>query len=92
MRKFSIDERLLKTMKKLSKKDRVTYEVLMNKMQEIVECEDVHHYKNLRSPLQQFKRVHVRGPFVLVFKYIESENTVVFYDFDHHDNIYVLSK
>jgi len=37
---------------------------------------------------QHLKRIHVKGPFVLTFKYIESEDKVLFYDFDHHDNIY----
>ena len=28
------------------------------------------------------------GHFVLVFKFIQSENKIIFVDFDHHDNIY----
>ena len=88
MRKFSIEESLEKTLKKLAKKDRSTYEALMSKMQEILNCEDVNHYKNLRKPLQHLKRVHVKGPFILTFRYIESEDKVIFYDFNHHDEIY----
>lgn len=88
-RSFSVEERVKKILKKLYKKDRNTYEILMKKMQEIVGCSDVHHYKNLRKPLQEFKRVHIRGSFVLVFKYVESEDKIVFYDFDHHDYIYL---
>ncbi len=88
MREFFTEEGLKKTLSKLLKKDPETYRVLMNKMEEIITIKDVHHYKNLRKPLNHLKRVHVKGPFVLVFKYIESENKVVFYDFDHHDNIY----
>jgi mRNA-degrading endonuclease RelE of RelBE toxin-antitoxin system len=60
----------------------------MKKIEEILSNEDLDHYKNLRVPLQNFKRVHVRGPFVLTFKYIKSEDKIVFYDFDHHDYIY----
>ena len=88
MDKFSIEEGLKKTLLKLSKKDKVTYEILFKKMDEIIKSEDIHHYKNLRSPLQEFQRVHVRGPFILTFKYIESEDKIIFYDFDHHDYIY----
>lgn len=89
MREFSIEDDLKKTINKLFQKDRATYEALMRKMQEILECIDVNHYKNLRKPLQYLKRVHIRGPFVLTFKYLESEDKIVFYHFDHHDNIYI---
>ena len=88
MREFSIEDNLKKILKKLSKKDKATYISLMNKMDEVLTCEDVNHFKNLRTPLQYLKRVHIKGPFILTFKYIESEDKVVFYDFDYHDNIY----
>ena len=88
MREFSIEENLHKTLDKLFKKDRETYKALMNKMQEILSCSDVNHYKNLRKPLQHLKRVHIYGPFILTFKYVESTDTVIFYNFDNHDNIY----
>ena len=88
MRKFLIDEYLKKKLRKIYRKDKVIYGALMGKMQEILACEDVNHYKNLRKPLQHLKRVHIKGPFVLTFKYIGSDDKVIFYDFDHHDNIY----
>lgn len=88
MREFSVEENLQRTLKKLFKKDKATYNALMSKMQEILTCGDVNHYKNLRKPLQHLKRVHVKGAFVLTFKYAESEDKVVFYDVDHHDHIY----
>ncbi|MFA5796764.1 MAG: addiction module toxin RelE [Candidatus Woesearchaeota archaeon] len=88
MREFSVEDELKKTVAKLFKKDKVTYEILMKKIEEILSCKNMMHYKNLRSPMQDFKRVHVRGPFVLTFKYIASKDKVIFYDFDHHDYIY----
>ena len=88
MREFSIEEGLQKILKKLLKKDRETYEAIMGKIDEILTCSDVNHYKNLRNPLQHLKRVHIKSSFVLTFRYLESEDKVVFYDFDHHDNIY----
>lgn len=92
MRKFSIESGLKKTLIKLLKKDKVTYEILMKKIEEIISTNDIAHYKNLKVPLQDFKRVHVRGPFVLTFKYIKSEDKILFYDFDHHDYIYLKIK
>jgi mRNA-degrading endonuclease RelE of RelBE toxin-antitoxin system len=88
MRKFSIEERLKKILKKIYKKDKIIYNVIMDKMQEIMDSEDVNHYKNLRKSLQHLKRVYIKSSFVLTFRYIESEDKVVFYDLDHHDNIY----
>ena len=89
MREFSVEADLKDGLVKLLKKDRKTYESLMSKMEEILSCPDVNHYKNLRRPLQHLKRVHV-GPFVLTFKYVESEDKVVFYSFKHHDKIYMV--
>ena len=88
MRKFSVEEKLRKTMGKLSKKDSSMFNDLLEKIDEILKCEDINHYKNLRKPLQHLKRVHIKGSFVLTFRYIEGEDKVVFYDFDHHDKIY----
>lgn len=88
MREFSIEENLQKTLKKLLKKDRETYKAVIGKINKIATCNDVNHYKNLRNPLQHLKRVHIKSSFVLIFRYINSEDKIIFYDFDHHDNIY----
>lgn len=88
MRKFSIEKSLSKILEKLHKRDKVTYESILGKIQEIVNSKEVNHYKNLRSPMQEFKRVHVNGPFVVIFIYLPEEDKLEFYDFDHHDNIY----
>ena len=87
MRTYEIKPSLSKILLKVLKKDKVTYEQILKKIKEIMKA-NVNHYKNLRKPLQHLKRVHIKGPFVLTFQYIESEDRIVFYDFDHHDNIY----
>ncbi len=88
MREFSIEENLRKKLKKLSRKDIAAYTQVMGKIEEIISCRDVNHYKNLRKPLQEFKRVHIRGSSVLVFKYDNISDKIEFYDLDHHDTIY----
>ncbi len=88
MRKFSIEQNLQNNLNKAIKKDRVLYESVMNKISEVINCSDVNHYRNLRSPMQEFKRVHIKGSFVLIFKYDQNEDKVIFYDLDHHDYIY----
>ena len=88
MRDFLVEEGLRKTLQKLAKKDKVMYEAVMKKIEEIVSCSDVNHYKNLQAPMQQFKRVHIKGSFVLIFKYMPSEDKIIFFELGHHDNIY----
>jgi YafQ family addiction module toxin component len=88
MRSFLIEEKLEKELEKSAKRDKVLYEAIIKKMEEILNCPDINHYKNLKTPLQEFKRVHVRSSFVLLFKYNISEDKIIFYDLDHHDYIY----
>lgn len=87
MREFEIKPELHKKLIKLSRKDNVAYEAVMGKIQEIVDCSDVEHYKNLRYDMKYSKRVHI-GHFVLVFSYDKSNDYVYFEDYNHHDNIY----
>lgn len=88
MREIDFEERLDKYIRKLKKKDKKKFEIVYKKVKEIAKSPDIEHYKNLRSPLNEFKRVHIDRSFVLVFKYYKSEDKVVFYDLDHHDKIY----
>ncbi len=88
MRKFLVEGKLRKTMGKLSKKDPSMFDDLPEKIDEIITCKNIDHYKNLRKPLQHLKRVHIKGPFILTFRHIESEDKVIFYDFDHHNRVY----
>ena len=85
MREFEFSDHLKKILNKLYKKDKTTYEALMNKVDEIVNSPHLDHYKNLRYNMKDSKRVHI-GHFVLVFRVVG--NKVYFDDFDHHDNIY----
>ena len=87
MRGFKVSERLDAILKKLSKKDRGMREQVLRKISEIVGCEDIEHYKNLRYALKNCKRVHI-GHFVLIFQYDAASDFILFDDFDHHDNIY----
>ncbi len=87
MYSYEIISHLQGILKKLSKKDRQLYERVLNKIEEIINSEDVEHYKNLRYDMADRKRVHI-GHFVLVFKFTKEEKKIKFVDFDHHDKIY----
>lgn len=83
---LAIRRQLDEKLKKLIKKNRNQYELVMKKTQEIVL--NPQHYKNLRAPLQHWKRVHVDCNFVLTFSVDDNTKTVVLEDFEHHDKIY----
>ena len=75
MYSFDIKEHLDKILSKLSKKNPKQFEIIYNKISEVIQ--NPHHYKNLRKPLQHLKRVHIDKSFVLVFS-IDEENKKVY--------------
>lgn len=87
MRKFEIKPELDKKLIKVFKKNKITYERILKKIDEVLNSRNIEHYKNLRYNMKESKRVQI-GPFVLVFSYNKIRNFVYFEDFDHHDNIY----
>lgn len=86
MYNIKIRESLDKTFEKLSKKDKKQMEIILRKIAEVIQ--NPQHYKNLRFPLQHLKRVHIGKSHVLTFSVDERTKTVIFEDYDHHDNVY----
>ncbi|MFH1889393.1 MAG: addiction module toxin RelE [Nanoarchaeota archaeon] len=82
---YEIHPALDKILHILSKKDRNQLDKILKKIDEIIRSEKINHYKNLRKPLQDYKRVHI-GHFVLLFNL--RENKIVFRYYDHHDKVY----
>lgn len=72
--------------KKLRKLNGSVLSNLMSKIDEILSCEDITHYKNLRAPMQKFKRVHVNNSFVILF--LGDDGYVYFVNYLHHDLVY----
>ena len=87
---YDFSDELKVILKKLFKKDKRRYEILMKKIDNILSFNEneIGHFKNLRHDLKDEKRVHVDKSFVLTFKYIKEKNFILFLDYDHHDNIY----
>ena len=77
---------LEKTLKKLAKKNKRQVETILKKIDEVQA--NPHRYKNIRAPLNGWKRVHVDKHFVLIFSVDEESKSVTLEDYDHHDNIY----
>jgi len=87
MHNFQVSGKLQEMLKKMSKKNNALYDRLLKKINEIVNCYDVEHYKNLRYNMKDSKEAHV-GQFVLVFRCNKQTDTIYFDDFDHHDKIF----
>ena len=87
MRAFTLAEHLQTILKKIFKKNHFLYEQIMKKINEIVNCSDVEHYKNLKHDMKDSKRAHI-GHFVLIFQYDKFQDVIHFVDFDHHDKVY----
>ena len=86
MYQLAIKESLDKKFKKLQKKDKTMLQLIDSKLQDILA--EPYRFKPLRKPLQNKRRVHIAGSFVLVYEVDEKEKVVTLLDFDHHDNIY----
>ena len=86
MYRLAIREGLDKKLKKLKRKDPELLQMIERKVQDILE--DPHHFKTLRKPLQNKRRVHIGGSFVLIYEIYEKQKIVTLLDFDHHDNVY----
>jgi len=88
MYEYEIRENLERVLKKTFKKDHVRYEATLKKIDEIIKCSDLNHYKNLRYGMKEFKRVHVDGSYVLLFSVEKVNKKIIFEDLAHHDDIY----
>ena len=86
MYKLAIKKSLDKIFKKLKKKDIEMLKLINQKVQEILD--NPYRFKSLKKPLQNKRRVHIGGSFVLIYEVSEDEKIVTLIDFDHHDNIY----
>lgn len=86
MYKLAIKKSLDKKFKKLKKKDIEMLKLINQKVQEILD--NPYRFKSLQKPLQNKRRVHIGGSFVLIYEVSEGEKIVTLIDFDHHDNIY----
>ena len=79
-------EELTKKLAKLKKKDSKRYEIVRDKMNQVL-ANPEHSYKNLHYTMKGIKEVHI-GHFVLTFTIDYTKKVVSFEDYDHHDKIF----
>ncbi|MBT3463738.1 addiction module toxin RelE [archaeon] len=63
---------------------------ILKKRDEILNSNNLNHYKNLTQNLKKYKRVHVNNSYVILF--FGDNNIIYFVDYAHHDTIYKYSK
>ena len=82
---LDVSENLDRVFFKLSKKDKLQFEILTRKIKEILENPQIG--EPLKGNMAGQRSVHVRN-FCLVYEIIESQKIVKLLDYDHHDNVY----
>ena len=83
---LEIEEEVIKTFRKLGKKDRMQLEAVNKKIQQILD--DPLQFKPLKHPLEGLRRVPV-GSFVLIYEVFENPKRVRVLKYKHHDEAYV---
>lgn len=83
--KQELSTTIYRKFKKLAKKDRVAFEAVAKKVEQILK--NPYQFKPLRFPMEGLRRVQL-GSFVLTYKIEEASKTVVLLDYEHHDKVY----
>ncbi len=76
-----------RVLQKLAKKDKVSSIYISKKVKEI--REDSYHFKPLKKPLQNYRRVHI-GNYVLIYSINEKTKTIIIEKYKHHDEVYLV--
>jgi mRNA-degrading endonuclease RelE of RelBE toxin-antitoxin system len=75
-----------KEVKRLCKNNRPLREALEKKVVQVLEAP--YHFKPLKKPLQNQRRVHILNCFVLAYEILEKQKAVRLLKFSHHDKAY----
>ena len=85
-----LSKKLLKKTSKLNHKDQILAQIFYKKVQEVVsrDITSINAYKNLRSPQNEFKRIHLTDNFILLFNVDFNKRHIIFVDILHWDNVF----
>ena len=91
MLKFGFTKSLERKIRKLKTKDKILVQNFKRKFEEIINEDEfsIQRYKNLKSPQNEFKRIHLTDNFILLFKSLKNEKFVLFIDIIHRDRAYL---
>ena len=87
---YDITDNLRKKLKVLGKKDKILARTFKRKLLEVISRDEksINSYKNLRSPLHEYKRIHLADNYILIFSVDTRKKHVVFIDITHRDKAY----
>lgn len=87
---FDITNILRRKLEKIGKKDKVLAQNCYKKIKEIISRnkETINTYKNLKSHLNEYKRIHLTDNYILLFAVDLNKEHIVFVDIKHWDNAY----
>jgi len=88
MNPYDITDILRKKLRKIGKKDKVLAQNFYRKLMEIISRDEsgINAFKNLKSPMNEYKRIHLTDNFILLFKL--HKNKIIFIDIRHRDDVY----
>lgn len=88
MFEFDITDILKKKLEKVGKKDKILALNFYKKIKEIISRDQktIQMYKNLKSPMNEYKRIHLTDNYILLFKV--QKNKIIFIDIKHWDDVY----
>lgn len=87
---YDFDPHLEKKLRLLKRKQPVLFSILTKKIREVIahDINTISTYKNLKAPLQEFKRIHLTNTHILLFVVDLEEQKIIFIDIKHRDNAY----
>ncbi len=87
---YNFSDRLKHKFSKIAKKDKVLALNLKKKVKEVISDNliSIDRYKNLKSPLNEYKRIHLTSEFILLFIVDKENKHIIFMDVTHWDNAY----
>jgi mRNA-degrading endonuclease RelE of RelBE toxin-antitoxin system len=90
MFEYDITEEFEETIKKITKKNPVLSLAINRKIKEIIyrDKNTINSYKNLKYSLKEFKRVHITGNIIMIFRVDPSKNKILFIAIRHRDEAY----
>ena len=88
MFRYDIHDTLIAKLEKIGKKDKVLASIFYKKVIEIVNRDEktINAYKNLRSPLHEYKRIHLTDNYILLFSV--KKDKILFVDIRHWDDVF----
>ena len=87
MYSLEVRESVDRIFSKLAKKNPKQMRIIYKKIKQVLE--NPLHFKPLRAPMQNLRRVHIDKSFVLTYSVDEQNEIVIIEDYDHHDNVYI---